>query len=134
MNLVKGIPKLVKAGVISQETTGKIRDYYGEKGGQSNHHLFVVFGIIGAPLVGLGIILLLAHNWDEFSRTAKTCLAFLPLLIGQVLCGFVLIKKQESVAWRESSTAFLFLAVGASISLVSQIYHMPGDLGLFLLT
>ncbi|NHE57224.1 DUF2157 domain-containing protein [Cyclobacterium plantarum] len=134
MNLVKDIPELINAGVISPETAGKIRDYYGEKGGQSTNRLFVVFGILGAILVGLGIILLLAHNWDEFSRTAKTCWAFLPLLIGQVLCGFVLIKKPESVAWRESGTAFLFFAVGASISLVSQIYHMPGDLGLFLLT
>ena len=48
MNLVKDIPDLVKAGVISRETAGKIRDYYGEKGGQSNHRLFIVFGIIGA--------------------------------------------------------------------------------------
>ena len=58
----------------------------------------------------------------------------LPLLVGQVLCGFVLIKKQDSVAWRESGTAFLFFAVGASISLVSQIYNIPGNLSLFLLT
>lgn len=134
MNMLKDIPELVKAEVISQETADKIRDFYQQKGGQSSNRLFIVFGILGAILVGLGIILIIAHNWDEFSRTTKTLLAFLPLLIGQILCGFVLIKKQESVAWRESGSAFLFFAVGASISLVSQIYNIPGNLSTFLLT
>ena len=67
-------------------------------------------------------------------RTTKTFLAFLPALLGQLLCGFVLLKKQDSVAWRESGTAFLFFSVGATISLVSQIYNMPGNLSSFLLT
>jgi uncharacterized membrane protein len=134
MNMIKDIPELVKADVISQETADKIRDFYQNKGGQSTNRLFIVFGILGAILVGLGIILIIAHNWDELSRTTKTLYAFLPLLIGQILCGFVLLKKQDSVAWRESGTAFLFFAVGASISLVSQIYNIPGNLSSFLLT
>lgn len=134
MNLVNDLAELVKAGVISPETAANIRNYYGEKGGQANNRLLVVFGIIGAVLVGLGIILVLAHNWDEYSRTEKTFWAFLPLLVGQSLCVFVLIKKPASVAWKESSAAFLFFAVGACLSLVSQIYHIPGELSAFLLT
>ena len=132
--MIKDIPELVKADIISQETADKIRDFYRNKGGPSTNRLFIVFGILGAILIGLGIILIIAHNWDELSRTTKTLFAFLPLLIGQTLCGFVLIKKQDSVAWRESGTAFLFFAVGASISLVSQIYNIPGNLSSFLLT
>lgn len=132
--MIKDIPELVKADVISQETADKIRDYYRKQGGQSTNRLFIVFGILGAILVGLGIILIIAHNWDELSRTTKILLAFLPLLVGQVLCGFVLLKKQDSVAWRESGTSFLFFTVGASISLVSQIYNIPGNLSSFLLT
>lgn len=132
--MIKDIAELVKADVISQETADKIRDYYRKQGGQSTNRLFIVFGILGAILVGLGIILIIAHNWDELSRTIKILLAFLPLLVGQVLCGFVLLKKQDSVAWKESGTSFLFFSVGASISLVSQIYHIPGNLSSFLLT
>ncbi|WP_154854402.1 DUF2157 domain-containing protein [Cyclobacterium xiamenense] len=134
MNLTNGITELVEAGVISPETAASIRAYYREKGGQSSNRLFVAFGIIGAVLVGLGIILVLAHNWDAFSRTVKTYWAFLPLLVGQILGGFVLLKKPVSVAWRESSAAFLFFTVGASLSLLSQIYHLPGELSVFLLT
>jgi uncharacterized membrane protein len=132
--MLKDIPELLKAGVITKETADSIQDYYQTKSGSSANRLFIVFGILGAILVGLGIILIIAHNWDELSRTTKTLFAFLPLLIGQVLCGFALIKKQNSIAWRESGTAFLFFSVGASISLVSQIYNIPGDLSSFLLT
>jgi len=134
MSIIKDIPELVEAEVISQETADKIRNYYQEKGGQSPNKLFIIFGILGAILVGLGIILIIAHNWDELSRTLKTSFAFLPLIVGQLLCVFTLIKKEESIAWRESATAFLFFAVGGSISLISQIYNIPGNLSAFLLT
>jgi len=133
MKILKDINELVQAGVISNEAAGKIRDYYRDKGELSNNRLFVVFGILGAILVGLGFILIIAHNWDELSKIAKTSFAYFPLLLGQILCGFTLIKKQDSVVWKESASAFLFFAVGAVISLVSQIYNIPGNLGSFLL-
>lgn len=134
MSILKDIPELVKTGVITQDTADRIQDYYKNKGSSSTNRLFIVFGILGAILIGLGIILIIAHNWDELSRTTKALFAFLPLLIGQLLCGFALIKKQDSIAWRESSAAFLFFSVGSSISLVSQIYNIPGNLSSFLLT
>lgn len=134
MSLHKDIQDLVNAEVISNEAADKIREYYRKKGSPSTKRLFIVFGILGAILIGLGIILIIAHNWDELSRLTKTVFAFIPLLIGQLLCGFVLIKKLDSVAWKEGSSAFLFFSVGASISLVSQIYNIPGNLSSFLLT
>ena len=54
--------------------------------------------------------------------------------MGQAFCGYALLIKKESVTWRESGAAFLFFAVGAGISLVSQIYNLPGDVSSFLLT
>ena len=134
MNLQKDIDELLKAQVISPEIAERIQVYYKQKGSSSINKLFVVFGILGAILVGLGIILIIAHNWDNLSKQFKTAFAFLPLLIGQALCLFVLYKKSESMAWRESVTSFLFFAVGASISLISQIYHIPGDLGSYFLS
>lgn len=134
MNILKALPELVGAEVITQETADRINTYYKNRAGQSPNRLFIVFGILGAILIGLGIILIMAHNWDELSRSTKTVFAFLPLLAGQLICGYTLIKKPDSTAWRESGAAFLFFTVGASISLVSQIYNIPGDLGPFLLT
>jgi uncharacterized membrane protein len=134
MSILKDLPELIKANIITDETADKIRNYYGTRKDSSTNRLFIVFGILGSILVGLGIILIVAHNWDELSRSTKTFFAFLPLIVGQIFCGFVLIKKQESIAWRESSSAFLFFAVGACISLVSQIYNIPGEMDSFLRT
>jgi len=134
MSLHKDIQDLVNAEVISNEVADKIRDHYLKKGSLTKNRLFIVFGILGAILIGLGIILIIAHNWDGLSRLTKTVFAFIPLVIGQVLCVFVLIKKPENLVWKESSSVFLFFSVGASISLVSQIYNIPGNLSSFLLT
>ncbi len=134
MSIFKDISELTQAGVITKDTADRIQDYYKDKSESSANRLFIVFGILGAILVGLGIILIVAHNWDELSRLTKTFFAFLPLLVGQLICGFILIKKQDSTAWRESGAAFLFFSIGSCIALVSQIYNIPGNLSLFFLT
>ena len=133
-SVINALPELVKADIISEKTADNIRDFYRHKEEASPNRLLIVFGALGAILTGLGIILIIAHNWDELSRTTKTLFSFLPLVMGQALCAFVLLKKRKQVAWRESTAIFLFFAVGASISLISQVYNIPGNLSSFLLT
>jgi uncharacterized membrane protein len=133
-NFLKALPELIEAGIISEAISESIKTFYDQKKNQSQNRLFVAFGILGGVLVGLGIILIIAHNWDILQRPVKIALAFLPLLVAQALGFFVIFKKAESTAWRESTAAFLFFAVGSSISLISQIYNIPGNLGSFLLT
>jgi len=134
MSILKDIPELIQAEVITEETAAKIQEYYKAKGGSLTNKLFIVFGILGACLVGLGIILILAHNWDELPKMIKLVFAFVPLIIGQALCGHALFRQAESVAWRETTATFLFLSIGACIALVSQIYNIPGNLNSFVLT
>lgn len=131
--LIKELPELVKNGVISEEVASRIEAYYLSQQDASPNKLFTVFGVLGSLLVGLGLILILAHNWDGFSRSLKTMLAFLPLLVGQVIAGYAIFKKKSAV-WKEASGTFLFFAVGSSIALVSQIYNIPGDLNAYILT
>ena len=131
--IIKELPDLIKNEVISKEVALKIESYYSSKEEDTPNKLFVVFGVFGSLLIGLGLILMLAHNWDQFSRAIKTIFAFLPLVIGQLFAGYSILKK-KSRTWKEASGTFLFFAVGASIALVSQIYHLPGDLSSFLLT
>ncbi|MDV7186386.1 DUF2157 domain-containing protein [Lutibacter sp. TH_r2] len=134
MSVLKDLNELISNGIITKEIASNIENYYNSKKSDSTNKLFIVFGILGAILVGLGIILILAHNWDNLSRFTKTILAFTPLLIGQLICGYVLLTKRKNVAWRESASTFLFFSVGASISLVSQIYNIPGNINTFVLT
>lgn len=128
------IPGLVKEGVLSSEDADRLQKHYGnldEANGLKT--ALAIFGVLGAVLISAGIILLLAKNWSEFTRSARTILSFTPLIIGQILSGFVLWKKNESVAWREGAASFLFISIGAAISLIGQTYNIPGDMDTFLL-
>jgi uncharacterized membrane protein len=134
MSIIKELPELIQAEVITKETAAKIQAYYDGKGSPLTNKLFIIFGILGAILVGLGVILILAHNWDQLSRFAKVFFAFLPLVTSQLICGYVLLRQNDSVSWRETGALLLFFAVGASVALISQIYHIPGNLSSFILT
>lgn len=128
------IDALVKEGLLTEANANAIRNWYAAKQVKNPNRLILVFGVLGVLLVGSGISLLVAHNWDEMSISIKTFFAFLPLLIGQVWAGYTLVKNRDSEMHREMSAGWLALAIGTSIALVSQIYHLPGNLANFLLT
>src|SRR5688572_16480901 len=87
--IVKELPDLIQARVIDEEIAQRIKDYYDKQPSQTANRLFVVFGILGALLVGMGIVLIVAHNWDDFPKVIKLIIGFLPLLIGQIVAAFV---------------------------------------------
>jgi len=134
MALEKDLDKMVEEGVISFETSRSIRNWYEQQQPSDNRRLTLLFGVLGVLLVVSGIMLVLAHNWDSFPLTVKTVWAFLPLVVGQVGVGYVLLKKRDKEWWREISATWLALSIGGCIALISQIYHLPGELPDFLLT
>lgn len=131
-HLMSALPELIEAGIISSETADAIEAYYEKKRESSPNRLLIAFGILGALLTGLGIILIVAHNWDHYAQSTQTILAFLPLLIGQGFAGFTILRKAENSVWKEASAVFLIFALGACIALVSQIYHLLGELSSYL--
>jgi uncharacterized membrane protein len=133
--LYEELPGLVGNGVLTTETAEKLRRHYGEvETGGGRRWAMIVFGVLGGALIGAGIILLLAHNWEELSRPVRAVISFLPLLIAQALAVAVLTKWPESAAGREGVGTFWTLAIGATISLVAQTYHIGGDFAAFMLT
>jgi len=128
------IHALVKDGLLTDANAEAIRAWYERKNAANPNRLILIFGVLGVLLVGSGISLLVAHNWDEMSTQLKTFFAFLPLLVGQVWVGYTLLKNRESEMHREMSSGWLALAIGVCISLIAQIYHIQGNFPLFLLT
>lgn len=92
--MLKDLQELLNANVISQSTADQITEYYKNKKNKEPNRLIAVFGIVGAILVGMGIILIVAHNWDNFNRFTKSLLAFLPLIAGQILAAYAMIKRK----------------------------------------
>jgi uncharacterized membrane protein len=133
--LYQELPDLIKKGVLTQETANNLKTHYGEiKPADKKWFMFFLYGLAGTILIGLGIILLFAHNWDQLSRSTRAVLSFMPLLIGQALVFWVLFKKPTSGIFKECSATFLSLMVGASIALVCQTYNIPGNAASFTLT
>lgn len=92
----------------------------------NNNGLIITVGIIGVVLIGFGIIYLFAHNWDQLSRSTKTLLSFIPVILSIVANIFTVTKRKDSVVWQESTAVSSFLAVGSMLALILQIYQLPG--------
>jgi uncharacterized membrane protein len=126
------LPALVSSGTISAENARAIERYYETTKSGSSKVGVVLLASVGSILVAAGIVLLIAHNWDDFSRPVRSVIAFLPLIAAQALSVFVLMRRGESKAWRESAAIFNVAAVGTAISLVSQTYQIHGSLANFI--
>jgi uncharacterized membrane protein len=142
MNNKKGIswlynelPELINKGIISPEISDNIKSHYGkEENNNWKQVILTIFGVLGAVFIGLGLILLIGNNWDELSRQSRTVISLAPMIIAQSIAGFTIWKKYESPAWLEGSAIFLMAAIGSSIALIGQTYHLSGDLESFLFT
>ena len=126
------LPTLVSNGTISDESAKAIERYYEANARDSRKTGVVLLAAVGSILVAAGIALLIAHNWDEFSRPVRSTIAFLPLIAAQALSVFVLMRRNESKAWRECAAIFNVAGIGTAISLVSQTYQITGSLANFI--
>lgn len=129
------LPQLVAQQVLTPEAAERLRAHYGLPAPARPARLgVVIFAILGTLLIGAGTILLLAHNWDAISRPMRTVLSFLPLITAQALAAWVILRRLQSLAWREGAGTLLFLMIGASIALIAQTYNISGDTPRFILT
>lgn len=127
------LPKLVDEGVLDRDSADRLRARYPRDASPSGTRLAIIIcAVFGALLVGSGVILLLAHNWEHLGRAARAGVALTPLVVSQVIAGWVLIRRGESTAWREGSATMLALALAAAMALVDQTYHAGDDLESFL--
>ncbi|MFC1510592.1 DUF2157 domain-containing protein, partial [Candidatus Omnitrophota bacterium] len=132
--LYQELPLLIKNEILSVDAAEKLKGYYGEVHSRSKMQLaLTIFGVVGAVCIGLGIMLLFAYNWDDLTRGQRTALAFAPLVISHLLCLWAIFKDKRSGAICEGFSVFNMLSVGGAIALISQIYHLPGDIDSFLL-
>ncbi|MBU1693671.1 MAG: DUF2157 domain-containing protein [Verrucomicrobia bacterium] len=133
--LLNELPGLVGQGILTAGQAESLRRYYASCSASSGRRwLLTLFGILGAVLVGFGIILLLAHNWEQLSRPVRAGLSLSLLLFGQVMAGQAVFRPAPTGGLREASSAFLVLAVGASLALITQTYHFAADAETFTLT
>lgn len=133
--LERQLPDWETAGWVTPEGARAIRDKYrpDERGTRSASPLTTAVSILGAALLGGGVILLFAYNWNTLGRGVRTVLSLLPLALAQGITLFAILRKAGSPAWREGSATGLVASVAAGIALIGQTYNIQGNLGSFLL-
>lgn len=130
--LLKEIESWQSSEIVSEETANKLKSMY--QPNKSIGFLRVIFSIIGSLLIGMGIVLVSANNWwYSLPIIVRTVIGFLPLVISQIIVLFVYLHKMKSTAFRESAALLNMAGVFASIAIVGQIFHLPGDFTNYLL-
>ena len=124
--LLNEIDRWQSEEIINEETANTLRGMYVRK--KSVNVLMILFSVIGSVLIGMGIVLVSANNWwYSLPVAVRTFIGFLPLFVSQGLVFYVLRSKMNSVAFRESASLLNMAGVFASIAIVGQIFHLPGD-------
>jgi uncharacterized membrane protein len=80
--------------------------------------------VLGAVIFGLGVILLIAYNWQAMHRYAK--LALVLGALGSAHLGGLLLRDSRRRAAAEGMHALGSVLFGSAIWLVAQTYHIEG--------
>ena len=108
----------VRAGIIDDRQARAIRGHYPSQE-ESASWGRIAFGVAGGVLIGLGVILLFAYNWEKMHKFAKLAVVFMALIAAH---GAALSVKRA--ATRETLHILGTMFFGAGIWLVAQIYHI----------
>jgi len=117
--LKKELPHWIQDGVIDSEQAGQILSRYPERHSLSWGKILI--SGFGAIMVGLGVILLFAYNWDAMGRFSKMSVILGALAITHF---FAFRTRLGNHHLSESLFILATMLFGAGIWLVAQIYHI----------
>lgn len=126
MNLHDKTNNWVTAGIITSEQRDRLlafeaRDAQPDRRGQ--RRLTATLATLGALLVGTGIILIIASNWDKISPFEKMGLLLCSLILTQAL-GWWLGETKDYPRVGRSLNFLGSILFGANIFLVAQAYNI----------
>lgn len=121
MSLAKKTNRWVEQHIITTEQAQAILNF--EKS-RNNGTFWRIAFIIAGLLIGLGIISLVAANWEYLPNALKLLGAF--ALLGGTSYATYWHLQQENKGWKEFFAILSFLLVAATIGLIAQIFNQGG--------
>ena len=109
--------------LIAPEQKQLILDF--ESQNKTSHLPYAVF-MLGVFVTALGIISLIAANWEEIGGGVKLTADF--ILLAVLAGGIMRAQNRASAFWRETGIFALFMMTGASIGLIAQVFQTNGTL------
>lgn len=116
-------------GLVGPSVAGAIRGRYSPRSslGERRNWGIVVSCSIGALLVGLGIIALLAANWEFLTRTMRAAIAVFPVLSCALAAYWAAARKLRSrFFWETVGTMWMMTAI-AALLIVATTYQVSDD-------
>ena len=125
--LKRRLKEWVDNHLISEEQKIKILQFE-EKRSSIIRPQWVLYGfvILGVSVIGIGIISLIASNWEDIPGSVKLLVVFL-MLVGIAFGIMVAEQRNKTVLFDTLAVFFVSLCI-ASIGLISQVYHTGGEL------
>jgi len=117
----KKLEKLVAAGIISPKQKSEILEF---DDAASGGFVMKALSLLAIFTIGIGVISLVASNWEAISDGVKLFVMFAVLFA--TAARAVYYRKRGQTDKAENWLAGLFLFTGAAIGLIIQIYHLSG--------
>lgn len=119
--LGRELSRFEQTGLITPEQVQSMLSSYKVKGKTSFMRILLV---IGAILIGVGVLSFIAGNWDSLSKTVKFSLILFGLA-GTYVIGW---KMEEDFPKTSRSFYYIGLAVyGSGIFLIGQMFHLSSE-------
>ncbi len=121
--LQEEIKRWLAEGIISVDQAQTLNARYPVQQ-QNNSWGKIIFSAIGALLIGLGVILFFAYNWDAMHRLLKLALILGAVVASHMVGWYLSFTRPHSQRLGESLHLLGTLLFGAGIWLIAQIYHI----------
>ena len=125
MTTITKLNQWLQAGLITPAQHANILSFEAERRQNANGWLYS-FMILGAAIIGLGVISLIAANWAHIADSTKLGVDFalLSVLAGGIFWQYP--QRRHGVWFEVLLVSFMLLCL-ASIGLISQIFHISGQ-------
>lgn len=118
---VKQLDKLVQAGIISEEQKEQIFNFDNHKNSGFISRLMTLLGVF---TIGIGIISVIASNWNNIGDVAKLLMMFAALFGCGISAGIY--HQKGAFEKCEKLLVVMFLLAAAAIGLIIQVYQLSG--------
>lgn len=125
--LAERLSDWIEHGLLTEEQRGRILEHEGARTAGKGRS-WVLYGLLmlGGTVVGIGVISLIAANWDEIPAAAKLGGAFAVL----AALAWLAYRAREENRRIQFDVLAVLLSMGVlgTIGLVAQVYHTGGEL------
>jgi uncharacterized membrane protein len=119
----KALAEWVEKGLLSPEQHHSILTYEASKQTKSSWGLYGI-SFIGVATIAIGLISVVAGNWDQISPSLK----LIVYLLLQSTLGFLVFKRLPKLGvFREAAIVLFSLTFLAGMGLTAQVFHIESN-------